>query len=188
MAIAAVGFLGMTQVSVESGIAIIVGSSAVFSLGVAPIFTLTNDLIIGSAPPERAGAASGISETGAELGGALSIALLGTLGTAIYRSELSGEVPPGVPPEAAAVAEDTLGGAVAVSEELPTSLGGEVLLAAQEAFTLGLQASALVSAVIAAASAVLAVWLIRNVRMASDRATDDAPLPTPTAVPAAELE
>ena len=188
MTLAAVGFLGMTQVSAESGIAIIVGSSVVFSLGVAPIFTLTNDLIIGSAPPERAGAASGISETGAELGGALSIALLGTLGTAIYRSQLTGELPPGVPPEAAAVAEETLGGAVAVSEELPTSLGDEVLAAAQEAFTLGLQASALVSAVIAAASALLAAGLIRNVRMASDRATDDAPHPAPTAIPAAELE
>ena len=43
-----------------------------FSLGLAPLFTVTNDLIIGSAPPERAGAASGISETGAELGGALA--------------------------------------------------------------------------------------------------------------------
>jgi MFS transporter, DHA2 family, multidrug resistance protein len=39
-----------------------------------PMFTLTNDLIVGLAPPERAGAAAGISETAAELGGSLEIA------------------------------------------------------------------------------------------------------------------
>ena len=44
---------------------------SIISLGLAPVFTLTTELIVGSAPPERAGAASGISETGAELGGAL---------------------------------------------------------------------------------------------------------------------
>jgi MFS transporter, DHA2 family, multidrug resistance protein len=37
------------------------------------MFTLTNDLIVGLAPPERAGAAAGISETAAELGGSLEI-------------------------------------------------------------------------------------------------------------------
>ena len=41
----------------------------------------------GAAPPERAGAASAISETGSELGGALGIALLGSLATAVYGRE-----------------------------------------------------------------------------------------------------
>ena len=52
----------------------LVVASVVISLGLAPVFGLTTELIVGSAPPERAGAASGISETGAELGGALGIA------------------------------------------------------------------------------------------------------------------
>ena len=80
LAIAAVGLLGLTQVEVDSGLGVLITTSFVYSLGIAPVFTLTNDLIIGAAPPERAGAASAISETGAELGGALSIAILGTLG------------------------------------------------------------------------------------------------------------
>ena len=52
----------------------------VLSLGLAPLFTLAADLAVGSAPPERAGAASGISETSSELGGALGLAILGTVG------------------------------------------------------------------------------------------------------------
>ena len=99
LAMGAVGFLVLTQVESGSGLAVIVVASIVYSLGLAPLFTLTNDLILGSAPPEQAGAASGISETGAELGGALSIAVLGTLGIAIYRSEIVDGIPAGLPAE-----------------------------------------------------------------------------------------
>src|SRR5205807_8288742 len=55
----------------------------------APAFTLSTDLVIGSAPPERAGAAAALSETGSELGGALGIAILGTIGTGGYRSSMA---------------------------------------------------------------------------------------------------
>jgi len=185
--IAAVGFALMTQVEAESGLVILVVSGVIFSLGLAPLFTLTNDLIIGSAPPERAGAASGISETGAELGGALSIAILGTLGTAVYRSRLADGIPAAVPPDQAAAARDTLGGAVAVSEDLPAAVAGQLLEVAQEAFTLGLQVSALVSAALAAASALLAGVLLRNVRMRPERTSSELEH-APVAVPAAEFD
>ena len=164
LAIAAAGFAVMTQVEVDSGLAVLVTATVIFSLGLAPLFTLANDLIIGTAPPERAGAASAISETGAELGGALSIALIGTLGTAVYRSQVDDEIPARVPPEAAETARDTLGGAVAVSEDLPARLATDLLDAAQEAFTQGLQVAAFASAVIAGATAVIAVVWMRNVR------------------------
>jgi MFS transporter, DHA2 family, multidrug resistance protein len=163
LAIGAAGFALLTQVQADSSLALIVTADVIFSLGLAPLFTLTNDLIIGTAPPERAGAASAISETGAELGGALSIAFLGTLGTAVYRNELAESIPSGVPPEQAQTAEDTLGGAVAVAEELPATIASELLDAAHEAFTLGLQVAAATSVVVASATAVIAVVFLRRV-------------------------
>ena len=57
--------------------------------GMAPVFGLTTELIVGSAPPEKAGAASGISETGAELGARSGISVLGSIGIAIYRGHLA---------------------------------------------------------------------------------------------------
>jgi len=84
LAVAALGYLLLTHVSWTSGPGILVAGMVLQSLGLAPVFTLTNDLIIGHAPPARAGAAAGVSETASELGGALGIALLGTLGTAVY--------------------------------------------------------------------------------------------------------
>ncbi len=188
MTIGAVGFALMTQVEADAGLVILIVSGVIFSLGLSPLFTLTNDLIIGSAPPEKAGAASGISETGAELGGALSIAVLGTLGTAVYRSRVADELPAGVPPEQAEAARETLGGAVVVSENLPEALGTRLLDVAQEAFTLGLQVSALVSAVIAAVSAVIAAVLLRNVRMGTEHESVPESERAPTAVPVTDLE
>jgi DHA2 family multidrug resistance protein-like MFS transporter len=162
----------------------------VYSLGLAPLFTLTNDLILGTAPPARAGAASAISETGAELGGALSIAILGTIGTAVYRTQVDDGIPAGVPREQADAARDTLGGAVATAQELPAALAAEVLSAANEAFTRGFQVAALTSAVLAAGTALLAAVLLRNVqaRSAPEGPPELAPGAAPLSPSAAELD
>ena len=167
LAVAAVGLLGLTQVGVESGVGVLIGTSFVYSLGIAPVFTLTNDLILGAAPPERAGSASAISETGAELGGALSIAILGTIGTAVYRVQVDDGIPASVPPEDAETARDTLGGAVAVSRELTDAVAGPVLDAARAAFTQGLHVVALVSAILAALAAVGVAVFLQKVRAVS---------------------
>jgi MFS transporter, DHA2 family, multidrug resistance protein len=166
-ALSAVGFGMLIQVNAASGLAVLVAGSVLFSLGVAPVGTLASDIIVGSAPPERAGAASGISETSAELGGALGIAVLGSIGTAVYRSEVAGAVPADVPPAAAKAARDTLGGAVAAAEELPDQLGAELLDAAREAFTQALQLTAITSAVIVVGVAILAAVVLRDVRKGS---------------------
>jgi DHA2 family multidrug resistance protein-like MFS transporter len=121
--------------------------SVIFSLGVSPVFTLTNDVIIGSAPPERAGAAAGISETSAELGGALGIAVFGSIGVAVYRRLLSGEALGAVPAQVAEGARDTLGGAIALASELPPEAAAQLLDAARDAFLAGLRFCAIISMV-----------------------------------------
>jgi DHA2 family multidrug resistance protein-like MFS transporter len=80
LALAFAGFVVLTQVGGPSGLATLVTGSVIFSLGLAPVVTLGTDLIVGSAPPERAGAAAAISETSSEFGGALGIAVLGSGG------------------------------------------------------------------------------------------------------------
>jgi MFS transporter, DHA2 family, multidrug resistance protein len=167
LALSAVGFGVVAQIGEGSGLAFLVAGSVIFSLGAAPVGTLATDLIVGSAPPERAGAASGISETSAEFGGALGIAILGTIGTAVYRSRVADAFPEGVPPGAAEAARDTLGGAVAASDQLPGPLAAELLDAAREAFTQGLQLSAITSAAIVLGMAVLTAVLLRNVSASS---------------------
>ena len=170
----------LTQVgrSTDADLAILAGASLVISLGLAPVFTTTTDLIVGSAPPERAGAASGISETGAELGGALGIAILGSIGVAIYRGRLVDALPAGIPAEAAATARETLGAAVGIATQLPAETGAALLAAARDAFTFGLQLTAGLSAVVAAAMAVAATILLRAVPVTAQAEPAEQP-PTP---------
>jgi DHA2 family multidrug resistance protein-like MFS transporter len=162
LALAAVGFLLLTQVDGANGLAVLITGSVVFSLGLAPVDTLAADLVIGAAPPERAGSAAALSETGAEFGGALGIAILGLVGTAAYRGAVAGAIPVGVPPESAAAARDTLGGALAAAAALPDPLRQALLSVAQAAFMHGLHLAAGVSAVAAVATAVLAIALLRQ--------------------------
>jgi DHA2 family multidrug resistance protein-like MFS transporter len=164
LVVAALGLALLTQVEGNSDLAVVVIGSVVVALGVAPPVTLATDLIVGCAPPERAGVASGISETGAELGGALGIAVLGSIGVAVYRNELADAVLAGVPPAQAASASDTLGGALEVADTLQEQPAAALLDTAQEAFTQGLQIAALTGAAVAVATAVMAAVFLRRTR------------------------
>ena len=144
-------------------------STFVFSFGSSPLFTLTNDLMIGSAPPERAGAASGISETSAEFGGALGIAVFGSIGVAVYRGMVGDALPPTVSPEVAEAAKATLGGALATAAQLPTELGTALTDTARAAFMRGLRVCAWISAIASVGLAAFAGVGLRNVRPASER-------------------
>lgn len=159
----AAGFVVIAQTDPGSGVLPIVSGSIIFAIGMAVVVTLGTDMIVGTAPPERAGAASGISETGAELGGALGIAILGSIGAAVYRGQMSDTIPAGVPPEAAGAAQGTIGGAVGAAEPLPEPLRVELLNAASDAFTQALQLTSIISAALAIGAAVVAVIVLRNV-------------------------
>src|SRR6267154_2097311 len=164
LALAAVGFGVLSQVGGTPGVAVLVTGFVVYSLGLAPVFTLATDLIVGTAPPERAGAAAAISETGSELGGALGIAILGSIGTAAYRRVMADSVPAGVPPDAAELARSTLGGALAAAEPLPDPLGAALLDTAREAFAQSLDLVALTSVMILIVTAIVAAVRLRSAK------------------------
>jgi DHA2 family multidrug resistance protein-like MFS transporter len=163
LTLAAIALAMLTQVDGSSGLAIVMLASVAISLALSPVFTLTTELIVGSTPIEKAGAASGISETGAELGGALGIAILGSIGMALYRSEVASALPTGIPTEAAEAALDTLGGAVVVAEQLPGPLGLALLDIARQAFVQGLHLAAAISAAVAIGTALVVVVQLRRV-------------------------
>jgi DHA2 family multidrug resistance protein-like MFS transporter len=179
LAVSAVGFVLLTQIDQTSGAAMVGTALIIFSIGLSPVITLATDLIVGAAPRERAGAASGISETGAEFGGALGIAVLGSIGIAVYRGRLEDSVPAGVSPEQAEIARDTLGGATEVAGQLPDQAGAALLDTAREAFIQGLQVTAVTGAMVLAVLAVLVAILLRNI---PGSAAVDKPLPDAQAV------
>jgi DHA2 family multidrug resistance protein-like MFS transporter len=163
MTVSAAGFFLLSLVDdVAPPLAMLVAGAVVFSLGLTPVVTLTTDIVLSAAPPERAGAASALSEASSEFGGALGIAVLGSIVTAIYRGKVASTLPAGVPAEAAETARSTIGGAVSVAAELPGTLGAELLGSAREAFAQAFGTTAAISAVIAIGVAILAAALLRR--------------------------
>ena len=180
LAFGTLGLFLLTQVGTTNGLLLLVVASVVISLGLAPVFGLTTELIVGSAPPERAGAASGISETGAELGGALGIAILGSVGAALYRGGFASTILTGLPPEAATAAKDTLGGAVGVASTLPAGTADTLLVVARTAFVDGMHVAAAIAGVIGLGLAAFAYLTLRE--RGTERSATDPTCVEPTMV------
>jgi len=165
LALAAIGYVMIGHADRTDGFAWLIIGSVVFCLGLSQVFTLTTDLIVSTAPPERAGAASAMAETSSEFGGALGIAILGSLATATYRSSMGQALPADLTPALAETARSTLGGAVTVAAQLPPVPAEALLDAARMAFSQGFFLSVLACAVIAALGAVMAAVMLRRVQV-----------------------
>jgi DHA2 family multidrug resistance protein-like MFS transporter len=147
LVVAAIGFFAVTRVA-GLGVEAVIIASTVYSLGLSPVFTLGIDAIVTAVPADRAGAAAALSETGSELGGALGIAVLGSVASAIYRASARHA---GLP-------------------DVGIAPGGVLLDPAKAAFTHALQVTLIVCAALALATSVVAAVALR-------RAPDTAPAP-----------
>jgi DHA2 family multidrug resistance protein-like MFS transporter len=168
MLVSALGFVFLAQAGgTSSPLAWLVAGQVVFSLGLTPVAALTTDIVLAAAPPERAGSAAALSETSAELGGALGIALMGSLLTALYRGNFAPAAQAAIPADALETARTTIGAAVGAAGELASGPGAELLAVSRVAFAEAFGATAWVSAVIAVAVAAMAIRMLRVPRVLS---------------------
>lgn len=146
-------------------LALIVAGGCLFSVGLGPVYAVSTEMIVSSAPERHAGAAAAVTEVGAELGGALGIALLGSLGVAVYRHAMTGAH--GLPEGAAAEAARTAGDAAAVAATLPPVPATELILHARSAFEAAFATIAGTATIIMAAMAVFTLIRLRSTREAA---------------------
>ncbi|WP_405394504.1 MFS transporter [Microbispora hainanensis] len=156
LAVSAVGGLLLIGAGVGGAGALppVVIGITVLALGTGPLFALGTGLVVGSVPPERAGSAASMSETGNYFGGSLGLALLGVVASVVYRGRMDGT-------------SDSLAGAVAASRHLPAAEGAHLLHAAREAFTAGLHVTGLTAAVVFAGLAMLVLAMRPATRTAT---------------------
>jgi MFS transporter, DHA2 family, multidrug resistance protein len=152
-AVAACGYVLLALTGTDS-LWLLLTACGVLASGITLVTVQIADLALSVAPVERAGAASSLMETGAEFGGALGMALLGSIGTAVYRHE--------IPASAPDTARETLGGALAVADRFPG-----LATTAREAFTHGMQGAAIAGTVLLAGAACLAPLALRRTRQDS---------------------
>ncbi|MEV0091762.1 MFS transporter [Streptomyces sp. NPDC050738] len=145
--IGAVGFALLILSGTDSLWIVLVGAG-IISCGIVTVMVLVTDMALGTAPVEKAGSAASLLETGQEFGGALGMAVLGSIATAVYRSDM--------PSSAPSAARETLGGAAATGD-------AGLLHTAQEAFVHGMQYAAVGGSAVLVAGAVLTLTVLRGV-------------------------
>ncbi|MQY14086.1 Antiseptic resistance protein [Streptomyces sp. RB5] len=169
--IAGLALLMLTRAPAEDGLAVMIVGIIAVAVGVTPVLTLVTELVVGQAPPERAGSASALLQTGQEFGGALGIAALGALGAAVYRNSPALDAPAGVPPEALEPARETIGGALSAAGTLPEPASGHLVDAAREAFTSEVHGASWAGAAVMAVAAVFSLYALRSVGSDRERAS-----------------
>ena len=137
----AAGMVMMTQVGGDHGVWMLVIGTVVMGTGAMPMMVLGTDMVVSSAPADKAGAASATSETASELGMALGIAVIGSIGGLVYRQQMLATLPESLPDAWRDSAADTLGGAMGVAN-LAGEAGPGVMQLAQQAFTSALHVNA----------------------------------------------
>ncbi len=162
--LAAAGFALIALVDTDS-LWLILAGAGVLASGIVTVMSLVSDMALGSAPAEKAGSAASLLETGTEFGGALGMAVLGSLGTAVYRSDLADAEP---------AVRETLGGAVATAHQIGGTAGEQVLTLAREAFVHGMQYAAWGGTALLLGAAVLAAALLRGTGTPAPAAAEPA--------------
>ncbi|WP_312677925.1 MFS transporter [Microbacterium sp.] len=148
----------------DGALALLIGAFTLLGIGIGAAETVSNDLILASAPPAKAGAASAVSETAYELGAVLGTAVLGGILTAAYRSGIV--LPAGVTGGDADAARETLAGAMTVADRLDPATAEALRTAAAHAFDAGVGITAVIGAVLVGIAAVIAATTLKGSRTA----------------------
>ncbi|WP_406452486.1 MFS transporter [Streptomyces sp. NBC_00876] len=172
--LATVALLMLTQVPEKDGLVLILIGIIALAVGLTPVLTLVTELVVGQVPPERAGTASALLQTCQELGGALGVAVLGSIGSAAYRNSDELDAPAGVPAGALDQARETIGGALAAAGRLSGDASASLVDAARAAFTTEVHVASVAGAVVMAGAAVVALIGLRSVQHDNARAAEPA--------------
>jgi DHA2 family multidrug resistance protein-like MFS transporter len=155
------GFFMILAFRHDLTVSAVIVSFIVLEIGVGISQTVTNDTIVASVPPAKAGAASAVSETAYELGAVVGTATLGTIFTAFYRANV--EVPQSLSTSEAGDAAESIGGAASVAKTLPPDVAGQLLDSAHTAFDSGIAPTAIIAGVLTLVAAAVVAFAFRGV-------------------------
>ncbi len=180
----AVGFGVLSRLTVESNVALLLTGVGLMAAGMTASKTLTAEIVVTSAPKEHAGSATATSETFTEFGSAFGFAVIGSIGSAIYRHDMNAVSPAGLGGEALGAVRNTIGGAHTIASQQPAAIAAELLSASRAAFTHGLQVAALSGAAAMVVVAAIVAMLLRKVPIETGERVDPYDIDAPATVPA----
>ncbi|MFD9949959.1 MFS transporter [Nonomuraea sp. NPDC059023] len=157
LGLSVIGYALLATAGTGDAAAVVTGFAFIY-LGLGAIAALGTDMVVGAAPVSKSGSAAAMSETVQELGLAVGVALLGSLSTALYTAGMT--APADASPEVAGHLTGSLAGALSVAGQVPA----EVVRAAREAFTSGVNIASAVGGAAIVVATVLCLVVLRQVR------------------------
>ena len=164
LVLVAVAMLVMSRVSTTSGYPLVAVVLVIVGMGMALAMAPATDSIMGSLPPEKAGVGSAVNDTTREIGGALGVAILGSILSSVYRKEITRssvyQLAQKASPAGAAAIRDSVGAAAEVAKQLPADVAKTLTASLDHAFVHALDRTVFVGAGIALLGALVsAVFL-----------------------------
>ena len=142
-----VGVLLLSFLDASSSYGQVLMGMFVMAAGMGLTMSPMTDLIMSSVPRDKAGVGSAMNDTTRELGTTLGVAVLGSVLSSAYSAGLPAGIEQ-LPADAREAVTGSLGGALAVSEQIGGPLGAQLAEAAKVAWTDGTQLAFTVGAII----------------------------------------
>jgi EmrB/QacA subfamily drug resistance transporter len=153
------GLLIATRITVASGYPRLGVAMALLGTGLAFTSAPATDAIMNALPRNRAGVGSALNDTARELGGAIGVAVVGSIVSTMYRADVIRNIPAGTPRPVAAAAHESLATALYASGRMG-SAGAQLADTARAAFVTGMAHATLAAAAIGGVAAFVAFrWL-----------------------------
>ncbi|MFJ7075425.1 MFS transporter [Streptomyces sp. NPDC098781] len=189
MVIGTAGVLLLTRIDAGSTYTDFLASLLMLGFAIGLSVSPATDTIMGSFPESELGVGGGANDTSLELGGALGIAILGSLLGTAYRDKLTDLIGGQLPHSALETAQDSVGGGLAVAQEVAKNPAGgaqqaqALLDAVHEAFAHGVAQTSLIGGIIMAAGTMIVLAVLPGRRKSRTPSRDDIPTPQEPADP-----
>ncbi|HEU5002324.1 MAG TPA: MFS transporter [Actinomycetota bacterium] len=170
MVLCAIGLFVLGTATVHSGYGLIISSLMLLGIGIGFAIAPATESIMGSLPPAKAGIGSAMNDTTRQVGGALGVAILGSVFSSAYTVKLAPALV-GAPASVAKAATSSVGAALATAQKLGGAAGQALTVAARSSFVHAMDRALIAGSIIALAGALVALLWLPN------RARPEAPVP-----------
>ncbi len=175
------GLVVASTSTVDSGYGRVMIAMVLMGAGMGLSVAPATESIMGSLPLHQAGVGSAVNDTSREVGGALGVAIVGSMLSSLYSSDLNSKLPANVPSQVRDAADQSVGAALQVSAQLG-KVGAPLADAARESFVYAMTRASLVTAAVAIVGALLA-WRFLPARAAEAQVLEqDEPTSEPADV------
>jgi hypothetical protein len=154
LVLVAIGLTIFGRLQVDTPYVLLVVPMVIMATGMALCVSPLTGSIMSAVPLGRAGVGSAMNDTTRELGGALGVAVLGSIVASRYNAEIASAIA-GLPPASHALADSGLSGALQVGGEVGGSQGAQIVSSAQNAYLSGMSIATLVGAAVALIASVI---------------------------------